>query len=95
MKARWHPQAVADVKSAMIYGRNHWPKSAREIAGDILRVVDRLREFPLSGRLGAAAGTREVVMIGYPFPIIYQVENDTLTVLRVLHEAQRWKGGDE
>jgi plasmid stabilization system protein ParE len=36
------------------------------------------------------AGTRELVVIGTPYIVIYRIEATAIVVLRVLHAAQRW-----
>jgi toxin ParE1/3/4 len=35
-------------------------------------------------------GTRELVVTGTPFIVVYRVEAATVVILRVLHGAQRW-----
>jgi addiction module RelE/StbE family toxin len=57
----------------------------------IERSVRRLVDHPQSGRPGRVEGTRELVVPGTPYVIVYRVEADQIiVVLRVLHGAQRW-----
>lgn len=51
--------------------------------------MERLCDFPLSGRAGRARGTRELVVAPTPFVVVYTVAEDVV-VLRVLHGARRW-----
>ncbi|MFT5335355.1 MAG: plasmid stabilization system protein ParE, partial [Halioglobus sp.] len=42
-------------------------------------------------RMGRVAGTREFVVEGVPFVVIYrQIGSDQLQLIRVLHDAQQW-----
>jgi len=48
-----------------------------------------LSYFPEAGRLGESEGTREWVVGGLPYIMVYQVSNEpALTVLGVFHAAQ-------
>ncbi len=53
-------------------------------------IEDKLVFFPFMGRRGKAAGTREWVVHGLPYVIIYRVDEvaDELTVLAIFHGAQ-------
>jgi plasmid stabilization system protein ParE len=52
--------------------------------------VTNLADHPGLGRLGRVNDTRELVVTGTPFLVMYSVGGDTVTVLRVLHHARRW-----
>lgn len=62
----------------------------------VLRIIDTtemmLSNHPEAGRSGRVKNTRELVITGVPFIVIYR-EVKTLQrieVLRVLHDAQQW-----
>ncbi|WP_343684341.1 type II toxin-antitoxin system RelE/ParE family toxin [Asticcacaulis sp.] len=44
-----------------------------------------MADFPDSGRPGRAPKTREWVLNGLPYLLIYSVEGQSLTIWRVLH----------
>ena len=55
----------------------------------ILERVERLRSFPEIGRPGRVAGTRELIV--HPnYVVIYQVKDNAIDILRVLHSRQRY-----
>jgi toxin ParE1/3/4 len=56
--------------------------------------VERLRDFPHSGRAGRLPGTRELVVVRTSFLVIYRVE-ENIELIRVLHGAQQWPPTDE
>jgi toxin ParE1/3/4 len=52
--------------------------------------VERLKDFPESGRPGRFEGTRELVMTNAPYILPYRILDDRLCILRVLHSARLW-----
>jgi plasmid stabilization system protein ParE len=59
--------------------------------GDTIHAaVGRLADHPAIARPGRVAGTRELVVIGTPYIVIYRIEATAIVILRVLHAAQRW-----
>ena len=55
-----------------------------------------LPDHPEGGRLGRLQGTRELVIDGIPFIVIYRkVESlNQVEILPVLHDAQQWPPAD-
>lgn len=92
MDLRWHPDAVADIKAAIDYSRPRWPGTAATLATHILGHVAHLADYPNAGRQGALAGTRELVIPQLPFLIVYEATAESVTFLRVYHQAQRLPG---
>ena len=60
------------------------------VAGRIRATVDKLAEFPNIGRGGRVPGTRELVVSRTPYVVAYVVDADDVTILAILHGAQRW-----
>lgn len=62
----------------------------------VISIIDSvhliLPEHPRAGRQGRVKSTRELVIEGLPFIVIYreQVSANSIEILRVLHEAQQW-----
>ncbi|EJL58097.1 addiction module toxin, RelE/StbE family [Rhizobium sp. CF122] len=65
------------------------PSAALDMWDEIERQVERLRDFPGSGRTGRMSETREVVVSGMPYIVAYLVSDD-VELIRVLHGAQQW-----
>jgi toxin ParE1/3/4 len=42
------------------------------------------------GRPGRVSGTRELVVTGTPYIVVYRIAQSYVIILRVLHGAQRW-----
>lgn len=59
------------------------------VRDEIEHQVQRFRNFPLTHRAGRVEGTRELVVLGTPFIVIYTT-NEAVRIVRVLHGAQQW-----
>ncbi|MFT2215290.1 type II toxin-antitoxin system RelE/ParE family toxin [Rhizobium giardinii] len=69
------------------------PSAALDMWDEIERQVERLRDFPRSGRSGRMPKTRELVVSGTPYIVVYLVSDD-VELIRVLHGAQQWPPDD-
>ena len=65
------------------------PAAALDMWDDIENQVEQLCDFPRSGRTGRMPGTRELVVTGTAYIIVYTVGDD-VELVRVLHGAQQW-----
>jgi toxin ParE1/3/4 len=65
-------------------------RAAERIGVAIRSAVQLLQDFPNAGRPGRSAGTREWVVRGLPYIIVYEVLSDQgeLHILGVFHGAQ-------
>ena len=66
------------------------PFAANQTAKQILKSVNLLTEQPDMGRTGRIHNTRELVISGFPYIVPYQVTNNMIIILRVLHGAMEW-----
>jgi addiction module RelE/StbE family toxin len=90
MKIVWSPTAVSDLDSIREYIAQDSPAAARKVAVRIKEAVNRLINFPLSGRAGRVSGTRELVVPGTSYIIPYTIEPDEIRLAAVLHGRQNW-----
>ncbi len=60
------------------------------MADRVLEAVEYLIKHPSLGRIGRVQGTRELVVSGTPFVVIYRVRMDVVQILRLLHHARKW-----
>ena len=78
---------------AYIQARN--PEAARTQRARISQAVALLRDTPKLGRPGRVAGTRELVIAGTPFLLIYTIGDNRLEILHVKHGRQQWPPEEE
>lgn len=90
MRVRWTSDAADDLERIADYIAEDRPETARRIALDIVQSVDALDTFPNRGRLGRVEGTRELVLAPLPFIAVYEVGEQDVRLLRILHGAQQW-----
>jgi len=45
---------------------------------------------PALGKAGRVAKTRELVVAGTPYIVIYRVKDNRLEILRIFHGARQW-----
>ena len=90
MRVRWTTDAADDLERISDYIAEARPETARRIALDIIRSVDALDTFPNRGRQGRVDGTRELVLAPLPFIAVYEVHDNEVQVLRLLHGAREW-----
>ena len=89
MTLRWQVSAVSDLAKIRDYISADSPSAARAVVDRVFRSVERLRSFPRSGRVGQVQGTREVVVPGLPYIVVYTHDDVSVEVVAVFHGAQK------
>jgi addiction module RelE/StbE family toxin len=90
MKIVWSPTAISNLESIRDYIAQDSPVAARRVAARIKEGVNRLLNFPLSGRIGRVPGTLELVIPGTSYIAAYTVQGDEVQIAAVLHGGQNW-----
>lgn len=87
MKLRWTRCALADLTRIRERIAKDKPTVAAEFVRGVADKVERLREFPLLGRIGAYQDTRELV-VHRNYLVTYRVRGEEVQVLQVWHLAR-------
>jgi len=85
----WTLQAIEDVEAIRAYIARDSPHYAALMVERIVESVDRLKEFPRSGRVVPEVdrdASREVILGTYR--IVYRLEDDRAEILTVVHAAR-------
>jgi len=90
MRIIWSPTALNDLTHVRSYIARQNPAAAANVAKAILEAVQNLTRYPSLGRPGRLPGTRELVINRTPFIVPYSVREQTVEIIAVLNEAQRW-----
>ena len=85
---RWQISAVSDLADIRDYIALTSPLAAQSVVERVLRSVDHLVAFPESGRIGQIPETREVVVPGLPYVVVYRYGEDRVDIVAVFHGAQ-------
>ncbi len=89
MKVVWLPEAEDDRHEAVYYIAEDNPGAAERMDALFGAAVGRLSSFAHLGRPGAIPGTRE--LIPHPsYRIVYEIGEDTISVLALVHTARQW-----
>lgn len=91
MRIRWTEPAARDLTQVCDYLQERdSPAVARRVALAIHKSVRSLLKFPRRGRPGRVEGTRELVLAGLPYVVVYRIREEVVEVCRILHGAQQW-----
>lgn len=90
MRIEWLPLARDDQDTQLDFVAAQDPWAAIRLGDALEQTIETLSDHPLVGRTGRVKGTRELVVPKSPFVVVYQVERDSIVILRLLHGAQRW-----
>lgn len=91
MRLRWTEDAFTDLQRISTWIENDRSGAlASKVCRRIYDSVRVLRVQPAQGRLGSVSGTRELVVVGTPYIVVYRVTVEAVELLRILHGAQQW-----
>ena len=93
MQLKWTEPAAQDLDKIEEYiSRDNSPAVAVANVPKVIETIEMvLAAHPRAGRIGRVTGTRELVVEGAPYIVIYrQFGSDQLQIIRVLHDAQDW-----
>jgi len=90
MKVIWSATGVRDLREIIEFIRPESAKGSATVRRKVLNTALRLGQMPYSGRTGRIDGTRETVVPGVPFIVVYQVSTDAVEIVGIWHTARLW-----
>jgi toxin ParE1/3/4 len=90
MNIRWLSSALVELDRIHGYVAQENPKAAARVFRQIRKAPRQLARFPHLGRPSQVEGTRELVVTGLPYLIVYRVTGDDVEILRVFHTSMNW-----
>jgi toxin ParE1/3/4 len=90
MKLVWSRAAMRDLDELAAYIGMESERASELVEGRIHKEAKLLSQFPRSGRIGRAPGTRERVVGSTRYIIVYRIVSGRIRVLRVYHGARKW-----
>ena len=88
MTIRWTPTGLGDLQPLHAYIAGDKPDAAAAMVDRIVSAIDELLRYPVLGRKGRVAGTRELIVA--PYVVAYRSWKTEIEVLAVIHGARRW-----
>jgi len=86
----WTLKAIQDLQEAGSFISSDNPEAAQKMAVRVKEAAEYLIEQLNMGRPGRIMNTRELVVSGTPFSLVYWVRGGEVQILRMLHHAQKW-----
>jgi addiction module RelE/StbE family toxin len=90
MEIVWRRTALDDLESIRAFIAHDNPAAAVRVHAAIRKAVDPLAELPHVGRPGRVDGTRELVLAGLPYVVVYRVADSQVRILAVIHASRQW-----
>jgi toxin ParE1/3/4 len=90
MELRWTEEAADDLEQIADYLFLNAPGRAEATVRAIYGAPFGLLTFPHRGRPGKKEGTRELVLSGLPYIVVYQITGEVIPIGRILHGALKW-----
>jgi len=93
MKLRWTPRAVADLEEISDYMVAASPQAWEHLLPRLERLTQAILDFPLMGKAGIVPRTREFVLAGTPYILVFQLKDDSVVIVSVRDGRMRLPPG--
>ncbi|KTC69004.1 Toxin RelE2 [Legionella birminghamensis] len=90
MKIKMTRLALNDLQTTKDYISQDKPDEAITVMQRIMEAIEHIATFPSIGRTGRVPRTKELVVSGTPLIVVYQVKDNTLFIVRIIHSARKW-----
>lgn len=90
MKVAWSEIANEDLRAILLYIAMDNVDAAFKLVDRLETAGNGLAKFPRRGRPGRAPGTREWVVPGTSYILVYELQDEQLEIVRVIHGARQW-----
>lgn len=90
MNIFWSDASIRHLKEVLRYIETESTSGANTTRRRILKTAQRVGQMPHSGRIGRIEGTREAVVPGTPFIIVYEISAHAVEIVGVWHAARQW-----
>ena len=90
-RIHWTEEDEKDFASILSYYlENASFRVAELVYARIKEQVETLKTFPERTRIGRVSGTREHVFHKLPYIAIVNIDNDTVSILNIVHSARKY-----
>lgn len=89
VKIVWRAAALRDFEAIAERIRQDSPRASAAFGEEVLRRAGQLAEFPLLGPAPRRPDVRELLLATAPYVIVYQVRDEAVRIVRILHGRRR------
>jgi toxin ParE1/3/4 len=89
VKVVWTSSAHQDRVSIWDYVFAHNPQAAVDLDDIFSNTIENLSAHPFMGQSGIVSGTREIIP-HENYRLIYQISNETIWILALVHTSRIW-----
>lgn len=90
MRIVWTARAKEKLQNILDHIADDDPQAALWVVDRIEDRVGGLCDFPHTGRIGRVDKTRELVIPGLPYIVVYTVSKELVDIVTVRHTSQEW-----
>jgi addiction module RelE/StbE family toxin len=90
MQVRWTTPAAQDLEEITLFIQKDSVLASRTVAKSLFDAANSLDTLPSRGRAGRIMGTRELVVQGLPYIIVYEVMDTAVQILHIYHGARNY-----
>ncbi len=90
MNLRWTRRALQDLQHLHAYISQDDPEAAGRMVFRIQEAAHKLKQHSHMGKPGRVDGTRELVLAGSPYLLVYLLSGDEIHIVAVIHTSRRW-----
>jgi plasmid stabilization system protein ParE len=90
MQVRWTAPAAQDLEDITLYILSDNESAARGVAKALFDAANSLDFMPSRGRVGRIPGTRELVVPGLPYIVLYEIADTAVQILHIFNGARDW-----
>lgn len=88
MMIRYSARAIRNLDGIREYIEKDNPEMAWVVASFIRRSITVLNEWPHRGRATEKESIRRLVVTNYPYVVYYQIRDEDVLIVSVMHTAQ-------
>jgi toxin ParE1/3/4 len=89
MRLVWTPEALEDRRDIWDYITQDSEAAAARMDALFSEAASRLIDYPLLGRSGLIAGTRELI-VHENYRLVYEADTTVVWILTLVHVARQW-----
>lgn len=91
-KIKFTNSAAKDLLAIKKYIYEDNELAAKKVVAHIIKQIETiLPQMPNAGRAGRVLRTRELIILKYPYIVPYQIKDNNIYILRVLHTSKKWE----